>query len=1324
MSADEDLAAINYFCRRKLFHHAYSLCDDRLKRKVGDPLLLFWRAASTVFEGRPTEALRALESVQDKRDFLLAAPIAMIHAHERCKLVDREAIQELEAKLTIASNSPSLTDRAHIQAAMFQWHCGFLDLAKENVKKALDMNSGSTEALTLMGWIDMASPKDSVAAKAHTWLDRALEKRPKDLEALMGRLHYLRRHRRQLTPALDITSQIIVHYPGFIPAYIERVYVLLEMGAWEQVNEASQRLAGLMPDSIDAMIAQCLNQLCREGGYAMAASYIAKLKQTLDRLEPHNAQLYYTTAQPFIRLSNRLATVLDGCTKLLEKAIVIEPENSAYRTELGHVHLLLEDLPRAREAYQHAASLDPHYVKALEGLIRCQLLSGHFDAAEEQLELFNEFQMAMGKSAEMTYLSSVLAWYKYGDARKRLQYLKEAVEIELQLINAMPLSLEYYVQVNPDFLLEMVKDYMEHCPSDPKREGEDVHPIIKIVLDLLEVVCKVNPGSVEAVYHLAKAKFLAGDKASAQLAAARCLKLDNTYPKGYVLMGQIHLYDGHAKQAIQFLEMGLSYNFQVRNIPLFHILKARVQITEGNYDEALATLQTAMSLPGMKEPMREGNRVPRMKRPDHIPSIHERMTLYLELVDVHTKLKHVNEAAKVMQEAVQVFSGMPEQDRLVMAKAELALARGEVDAALNQLATITMDQPYFIEAKRQMADIYLKYKNDKKAYARCYSELVERNPTVESCLLLGDAYMNLQEPEKAIAIYESAMDSSPEASVLASKIGKALVRTHNYSRAISYYESALANESPIGSILRYDLAQLYKKLQRYDDAEKILTEALEHPQTDEISDIELDISCQTLLAQVYRCMQNPKKAVMALQEARDLQMRVLAKEAMAADTRPQRTKLADINYEIAELYSRDLKEVDNALTHYNEAIENDEGHAKSILAVCQIYLSKGEVDSAQLQCSNLLRLDTTNEEATMLMAEIMYRSNSHAEAIFHFRSLLDRIPTHYTALVRLIEVLRRSGKLDEIPKYLKLAEESTVKVNLHPGYHYCKGLHYRYSNSPHEALKEFNFCRRDTEWGERALYHMVEIFLNPDNETTGGEALEGAADTSASGGKKGDSELLAILTADKLLKELPQNPKSLRTQVLECHALMATKQKVEIERALAKFAEILNTERDYVPALLGMAVGYMLLKQPPRARNQLKRIAKMEWTSELADDFERSWILLADIYIQGGKYDLATDLLKRCLSQNRSCAKASEYLGFIMEKEASFKDAADHYEIAWQLDREANPAMGYKLAFNYMKAKKHVEAIDVCHKVLKLYPDYPKMRKEILDKARASLRCP
>ena len=55
-------------------------------------------------------------------------------------------------------------------------------------------------------------------------------------------------------------------------------------------------------------------------------------------------------------------------------------------------------------------------------------------------------------------------------------------------------------------------------------------------------------------------------------------------------------------------------------------------------------------------------------------------------------------------------------------------------------------------------------------------------------------------------------------------------------------------------------------------------------------------------------------------------------------------------------------------------------------------------------------------------------------------------------------------------------------------------------------------------------------------------------------------------------------------------------------------------------------------------------------------------------------------------------------------------------------ENELSPVIGFKLAFNYLKAKKYVDAINVCHKVLKQFPDYPRMRKDILDKARANLR--
>ncbi|GFH29125.1 tetratricopeptide repeat protein 21B [Haematococcus lacustris] len=75
-----------------------------------------------------------------------------------------------------------------------------------------------------------------------------------------------------------------------------------------------------------------------------------------------------------------------------------------------------------------------------------------------------------------------------------------------------------------------------------------------------------------------------------------------------------------------------------------------------------------------------------------------------------------------------------------------------------------------------------------------------------------------------------------------------------------------------------------------------------------------------------------------------------------------------------------------------------------------------------------------------------------------------------------------------------------------------------------------------------------------------------------------------------------------------------------------------------------------------------------------------------------------------------------------MEREQAYKDAAEHYEAAWKHESQASAAVGYKLAFNYLKAKRFVEAIDVCHKVIKAFPDYPRIRKDILEKARQGLK--
>lgn len=61
--------------------------------------------------------------------------------------------------------------------------------------------------------------------------------------------------------------------------------------------------------------------------------------------------------------------------------------------------------------------------------------------------------------------------------------------------------------------------------------------------------------------------------------------------------------------------------------------------------------------------------------------------------------------------------------------------------------------------------------------------------------------------------------------VLVREVGKALIMTHDYSRAIKYYETQIQQDPRLFD-LRTDLAELYKKLKAYDDARRVLTEAL------------------------------------------------------------------------------------------------------------------------------------------------------------------------------------------------------------------------------------------------------------------------------------------------------------------------------------------------------------------------------------------------------------------------------------------------------------------------------------------------------------------
>ena len=159
------LALIQYYAREKYWHHIIDACQEELRR---DPILLFWKAFGVFNEGNPTEAIRDLGTISQRREAAYAACIAQIYYHKNCKLVDSEAVSFLQAqKTTLQSSAP---DSSLLLTAQFFSLVGKHDKARKKVSEVLERNQVNFQAISVYAWCELADPNGDYSAA-----DRLLE---------------------------------------------------------------------------------------------------------------------------------------------------------------------------------------------------------------------------------------------------------------------------------------------------------------------------------------------------------------------------------------------------------------------------------------------------------------------------------------------------------------------------------------------------------------------------------------------------------------------------------------------------------------------------------------------------------------------------------------------------------------------------------------------------------------------------------------------------------------------------------------------------------------------------------------------------------------------------------------------------------------------------------------------------------------------------------------------------------------------------------------------------------------------------------------------
>ena len=109
-----------------------------------------------------------------------------------------------------------------------------------------------------------------------------------------------------------------------------------------------------------------------------------------------------------------------------------------------------------------------------------------------------------------------------------------------------------------------------------------------------------------------------------------------------------------------------------------------------------------------------------------------------------------------MKNAIQEFGDTENEVAVLMANSEIAVQMGDIQKAMSILKAVESSSPYFIKSRKLMAYIYLVQLKDRRHYAKCYSDLIDVDPSFVNYKIYGIALLNIQEPQESLVAFRKA----------------------------------------------------------------------------------------------------------------------------------------------------------------------------------------------------------------------------------------------------------------------------------------------------------------------------------------------------------------------------------------------------------------------------------------------------------------------------------------------------------------------------------------------------------------------------------------
>ncbi|KAI5716850.1 hypothetical protein M8J76_013371 [Diaphorina citri] len=1244
------------------------------------PEFKLYRALVYVVAGQYVEAIRHLNDIsRSDGDINMATLLLLIYSHKKCMDPDFGVISELEAQLK--QTQPCSNEKSLTLASLGLYFTRHHDKALGLAEKALKVNANSVDARLVCAWAEM-NKKQTKAANA--LFKNILTLDPKCLNALLGDVLTTSARSDQLSKLDRILSQ----YPSVSPPLIEKMNLYLANREWDQCRDLSERLLAIDDKSEVANKMKVFYLINVLGDYNEASNLLASYYHTLLRQESPNAcQVLYDWSKLFSRICGRNKAILTATLSYVKHCADSHPSNVIYLEELAYQNYLLGRYEEALRLYRVAIRLDDTSLTLLTGLTMCQFEAGGRvmnEQISQQLDLLTEIS-----SKSISPHLSLIQISLLQSQRDITARLDAIVHHQMSLVYKQPFGYQYLIDFNVDLLLSVLAVYLKLNDSATS------------CISLLENLTPLVPG-LRSVSLLLAQLYIGqtgpdSDK-QALVILGHMLESRPEYSVAHLMLCLVYVREGTMDKASHHLEIALSNNLQLIETPLYNALKGLVEDRKGRVPESINSLKTTRQLiqtrRGQKFSPHSGLDLETIElqilhslHPADLSLVYQKLCSNLVKSNVAPSSGEID---KYIDEASSLLKGTKHWVDLSLMIAEVK-EKTDPKYALELLSKVPEHHDKYVQAIERMANIYLNSLKNQDKYIECYRVLLDKDPSTENYVRLAEAYLNIQDADQAVVTYERAKRSNPRAK-FGVKLARIFVKTHQYEKAIQCYKEAADMEAMV------ELGGLYTKLGHLEVALECL-EKVDRPTL-----------TAPVLAKIKEKSNDIKSAYQVLKQGVD-QSPELCTNAI---------------YRQLATYATQTRDFQAAIMYYKKMLESlslsaSETHAVHI-ALTKLYMQINDWKSCEALCTQLLSSDSSgsqysahNSETTarLILADATFRRGDFVQASEHFASILatsgsdrgEAGATNFTALARYIEIQRRLATLRQnVPTLLTKAGKCAT-----PGYYYCQGLYEWYTGNPLGALAQFNRAKHDPEWGQQSLHNMVEICL---------------ANPEIGGSNRGNGGNGSLETAESLIKEMnPSSPEEemsckLLTNFIRC----ASHDRIEFEMALNEFTHLAQNEGTRVGASLGLAKCFVQQNQSSRARNILKLFAKAMWNFEEADYLESCWLLLAELHIQESRPDRASDLIKRTLSYNQSSAKSYELLATIAENREDYDDAVVQYTQACRIIGTSDLALHQKLASLLLKMKRYAEAIDVSQTIMKAHPSYPKVHKQIFEKAMVHLR--